>query len=78
MNTVCVLYHLACADFLERVRRYSFLLTLVGAVYLGYAVIVGDFTLRFAQYRGVNNSAWVGLQMAMTTTLFLSWSGSTS
>ena len=75
MNTVLVLYHLARADFLERVRRYSFLLTLVGAVYLGYAVIVGDFTLCFAQYRGVNNSAWVGLQMAMVTTLIVSLAG---
>jgi len=75
MNTVYVLYHLARADFLERVRRYSFLLTLVGAVYLGYAVIAGDFTLRFASYRGVNNSAWVGLQMAMVSALFLSLGG---
>lgn len=75
MNTVCVLYHLARADFLERVRRYSFLLTLVGAVYLGYAVIVGDFTLSFGQYHGVNNSAWVGLQMAMVTTLIVSLAG---
>jgi hypothetical protein len=75
MNTVRVLYHLARADFLERVRRYSFLLTLAGAVYLGYAVIVGDITLRFARYRGVNNSAWVGLQMALTTALFVSLVG---
>jgi hypothetical protein len=75
MNTVRVLYHLARADFVERVRRYSFLLTLVGAVYLGYAVVVGDFALRFAQYRGVNNSAWVGLQMAMTTALIVSLAG---
>lgn len=75
MNTVRVLYHLARADFLERVRRYSFLLTLVGAVYLGYAVIVGDFALTFAQYRGVNNSAWVGLQMALTTSLLVSLAG---
>jgi hypothetical protein len=75
MNTIRVLYHLARADFLERVRRYSFLLTLVGAVYLGYAVVVGDVALHFAQYRGVNNSAWVGLQMALTTSLLLSLAG---
>jgi len=75
MNTVRVLYHLARADFLERVRRYSFLLTLVGALYLGYAVIVGDFGLHFACYRGVNNSAWVGLQMAMTTAFLVSLVG---
>lgn len=75
MNTVRVLYHLARADFLERVRRYSFLLTLAGAVYLGYAVIVDDVKLRFGDYRGVNNSAWAGLQMAMCATIFVSLAG---
>jgi hypothetical protein len=75
MNTVRVLYHLALADFLERVRRYSFLLTLAATVYLGYAVIVDDVKLRFGDYRGVNNSAWVGLQMAMCATIFVSLAG---
>jgi hypothetical protein len=75
MNTVRVLYHLARADFLERVRRYSFLLTLAGAVYLGYAVVVGDWKLMFGDYRGVNNSAWVGLEMALTTVFFVSLAG---
>jgi hypothetical protein len=75
MNTVRILYHLARADFLERVRRYSFLLTLAATVYLGYAVIVDDVKLRFGDYRGVNNSAWVGLQMAMCATIFVSLAG---
>jgi len=75
MNTVRALYHLARADFLERVRRYSFLLTLVATIYLGYAVIVDDVKLRFGEYRGVNNSAWVGLQMAMCAALFVSLAG---
>ncbi len=38
-QTVCrwrVLYHLAHADFLERVRRYSFLVTMGFALYFGY------------------------------------------
>jgi hypothetical protein len=75
MNTFRVLYHLARADFLERVRHYSFLLTLAAAVYLGYAVVVGDWKLMFGHYRGVNNSAWVGLQMAVTTALFVTLAG---
>ena len=36
MNTMRVLYHLARADFLERVRRYSFLITLGLTVYIAY------------------------------------------
>ena len=36
-----VLYHLARADFLERVRRYSFLLTLAFAAGLAYLTYTG-------------------------------------
>ena len=54
------LYHLVRADFLERVRRYSFLLTLGFSVYLGYGVYSGQVTLQLDKYRGVDNSAWLG------------------
>ncbi len=47
----------------------------VGAVYLGYAVIARDFVLSLAQYRGVNNSPWVGLEMALATALLVSLVG---
>ena len=43
MNTMRVLYHLALADFYERARRYSFLLTLAAVIYLG--VLVNNGTL---------------------------------
>ena len=46
MNRGRVLYHLVKADFLERVRRYSFLLTLAGALYLAYAVVTEKAQLR--------------------------------
>lgn len=75
MRTIRVLYHLARADFLERIRRYSFLITLIATVYLAYTVIAGDLTLSLGRYRGVYNSAWVGLQMAMTVTIFVSLAG---
>ena len=75
MKTVRMLYHLARADFLERIRRYAFLVTLAGSFYLGYAVLVGDMTLSMGGYRGIYNSAWVGLQMAMTTAFFVSLVG---
>jgi hypothetical protein len=71
-----VLYQMVRADFLERVRRYSFLVTLAAALYLAYAVatekmwiVVGD------NYRGVYNSAWIGALMALCCSTFLSLAG---
>jgi hypothetical protein len=75
MKTLRALYHLARADFLERVQRYSFVFTLLAAVYLGTAVVAGDIHLHLGQYRGVFNSAWVGLLMAMTTSTLVSLAG---
>lgn len=76
MNHAYMLYQMVRADFLERVRRYSFLLTLAGALYLGYSVatermwvVVGD------GYRGVYNSAWIGAVMAVCSSAFLSLIG---
>ena len=71
-----VLYQMVKADFLERVRKYSFLVILAGALYLAYAVaaekvwvLVGD------SYRGVYNSAWIGMLMAICCSTFLSLCG---
>jgi hypothetical protein len=72
MNT---LYQLIRADFLERARRYSFLVTLGLVLYLGYTVNAGQILLRLEQYRGVLNSAWVGSLMALTVNFFLGWFG---
>jgi len=72
MNT---LYHLIRADFLERVRRYSFLLVLALTIYLGFAINRGDFYLQLDGYRGLLNSAWVGGMMASSAVLILSLFG---
>jgi len=76
MNAPRVLYHMVRADFLERVRRYSFLVTLAAALLLAYAVatekvwlVVGD------GYRGVYNSAWIGALMTVCCSTFLSLAG---
>lgn len=76
MNSARVLYHMVRADFLERVRRYSFLVTLAAALFLAYAVatekvwiVVGD------GYRGVYNSAWIGMLMTVCCSTFLSLVG---
>ena len=45
MSRPQVLWHLTRADFLERVRRTSFLVTLGLAVYLGYVVSAGQLKL---------------------------------
>ena len=75
MNTLRAIYHLARADFLERVQRYSFVFTLLATAYLGLAVVTGDIHLHLGQYRGVFNSAWVGLLMALTTSTLVSLAG---
>jgi hypothetical protein len=75
-SSVRVLYHMVCADFLERVRRYSFLITLAAALYLAYGVaaekvwiVVGD------GFRGQYNSAWIGALMSICCSTFLSLAG---
>ena len=75
MNSARVIYHLARADFLERVRRYSFLIMLGLALFLAYQVAIGNMTLQLGQYRGEFNSAWVGAMMSLNTTFFLGWFG---
>ncbi|GIV65277.1 MAG: ABC transporter permease [Bellilinea sp.] len=72
MNALRVLYHLTRADFLERIRRYSSLITLGLALFLGYSIASGQLTLIVGQhYRGMLNSAWVGGLMSAITNFFL-------
>ena len=75
MNQVRVIYHLARADFLERVRRYSFLIMLGAVVFLGYQAGVGNINVQVGTYRGEYNSAWVGSMMSVIGSLFLGWFG---
>ena len=60
MRALRVVYGIARADFLERVRRYGYLITLLFGVYLGYAAGTGQISLRLGGYRGVHTSAWIG------------------
>ena len=58
MNSVRILYYLARADFLERVRRYSFLLMLGLVVWIGYLSASGQFPMWVTpDYVGITNSA---------------------
>ncbi len=76
MNSGRVLYHMVRADFLERVRRYSFLVTLAAALYLAYGVAAEKVWIVVGNgYRGVYNSAWIGMLMTVTCSTFLSLAG---
>lgn len=75
MNQMRIIYHLARADFYERVRRYSFLVMLGLVVFLGYQIAIGNMALQLGQYRGEFNSAWVGALMSLNATFFIGWFG---
>lgn len=69
MTHLRTIYHLARADFLERTRRYSFLVTLGFIILLAYSYVpsrnAGYITLAVDGARGVYNSAWVGSLVAI-------------
>jgi hypothetical protein len=76
MKSARILYHMIRADFLERVRRYSFLVTLAASLYLAYAVAAEKVWIVVGtNYRGVYNSAWIGVLMALCCSTFLSLAG---
>lgn len=75
MSTSRVVLAAARADFLERVRRYSFLFTLGLALYFGYMAAVGRLTLRVGDSRGIYNSAWIGALLAVVGSTFISLAG---
>ena len=75
MSGASVVLAAARADFLERVRRYSFLFTLGLALYFGYMATVGKLTLRVGDSRGVYNSAWIGGLLAVVGSTFITLAG---
>jgi hypothetical protein len=76
MPALRTLFHLTRADFLERSRRYSFLITLgltIFAAYLYLPPSSADYlTLGLGNHRGVYNSAWVGGSVAVLCSALLS------
>ncbi|HTK95175.1 MAG TPA: ABC-2 transporter permease [Terriglobales bacterium] len=69
------LWHIARADFLERVRRYSFLVMLASVLWLAYLTVTGTVGVAVAGYRGIFNSAWSGAVMTLMVSTFLSIAG---
>lgn len=79
MRRLLVIWNFAYADFLERVRRYSFLIVIAMTVIVGMAFVPSDNSrfgvMGFYEYRGIYNSAWVGCGVALLTSIFLSLVG---
>ena len=80
MNTLRILYHVALADFFERTRRYSFLLTLAAVIAMGVLVNNGSVYFDIKQlnpelyslsYRGELNSAWIGTMTVLVINFLL-------
>ena len=73
------IYSIIKADYLQRTRSYSFLITLAITIYGAYSFVppptASYTTLSIVGYKGVFNSAWVGYVSAMMTTIMLSLYG---
>nr|BBH86523.1 hypothetical protein KTC_12740 [Thermosporothrix sp. COM3] len=69
------LFHLILADFRERMRRYSFFVMLVLSMLAAYFYLPPQSspyqTLNLGMFRGMYNSAWVGMQIALVASLWL-------
>jgi len=69
------IYHVTKADFLQRARSYQFYVTLVITLYLA-CLFVPDISTQYATlmvngYRGIYTTGWIGISVAISTSLFL-------
>jgi hypothetical protein len=70
-----MLWQLVIADFRERTRRYSFLVTLTFVFFFGVLVITGKYGIFPSHCRGEFNSAWVGSTMAISAAAMIALVG---
>jgi len=83
LSVLGALVSIVWVGFLNRVRRYSFLVTLVLCIVAGYVFVPAPganyVTLGWGSdaffYRGVYNSAWIGSMVALLTGMFLALFG---
>ncbi|MEV1011371.1 hypothetical protein [Streptomyces sp. NPDC049881] len=70
---------MAFADFLDRMRRPAYAVTLAGAVGLGYLAVPAVDShwaiMQLGEYRGLYNSAYTGMATALAGTLWLTFGG---
>jgi hypothetical protein len=76
MTFLRVLFHMMRADYLERVRRYSFLITVLVSIFIVFKFLPASnenyLTLSLNGIRGIYNSAWVGSAIATLASMLLS------
>jgi hypothetical protein len=75
MRALRATYHLMRADWLERVRRPSHLLLPAAMLFLVYWAKIGGLNASVANHRGVFNSAWCGMTLALWGAIWLSLIG---
>jgi hypothetical protein len=79
MKPLRKLYHLTWADFIERIRRYSFLVILALTVYAGYLFVPPEgadyLVLQLGLKRGIYNSSWIGLMFGFIAAMHLTLLG---
>ena len=74
MTVLRSMYHFMRADFLERIRSFSFLVVVIMTLFLGYLSVppidASYQTLTLGNARGIYNSPWIGTMFgAMYATL---------
>lgn len=73
--TLISTYHIARADFFQRIRSYNFLIALGACVFLIYSFVpdldAGYVMVSLGNYRGSYNSAWIGGMVANCVPFFV-------
>ena len=68
-------YTIIKADYLQRFRSYTFMITLLLSVVLAYSFVPAEnanyTTVRVGHYIGLNNAAWIGHVTAIMASTFL-------
>ena len=76
MRPLRILFHMMKADYLERVRRYNFLITILVSIFIVFKFVPASnenyLTLSLNDIRGIYNSAWIGSTIATLASMLLS------
>lgn len=76
MTSLRIFFQMIKADYLERVRSYSFLITVLVSMFIVYKYIPSSnesyLTLSSNNMRGIYNSEWVGSATAILASMILS------
>ncbi|MCL6606368.1 MAG: hypothetical protein K6T94_26165 [Paenibacillus sp.] len=76
MTSLRILFQMMKADYLERIRSYSFMITVLVSIFIVYKFIPSSnesyLTLSLSNIRGIYNSDWVGSAIAILASMVLS------